>query len=79
MTYYTRKEVPEDFSDDENNTEITYGTIDIFSKENFKSIIKDVKKILKDNDFLVTDVASEMYEEDTKYYYVPVNFCKEGV
>ena len=78
LTYYTWKELPDDFCDDENQIEIAYGTIDIYSKGNFKSILRDVKQILKDNGFLVTDVASEMFEEDTKYYHVPVNFCKEG-
>ena len=79
LTYYTWKELPDDFSDDDNDIEIAYGTIDIFSKGNFKEIITDVKRILKDNGFLVTDVGSEMYEEDTQFYHVPVNFCKEGV
>lgn len=79
LTYYTWKELPDDFSDDDNDIEIAYGTIDIFSKSNFKEILTDVKRILKDNGFLVTDVGSEMYEEDTQFYHVPVNFCKEGV
>ena len=78
LTYYTWKEEPDDFCDDENNIEVAFGTIDIFSKGNLKDILNDVKNILKSNGFLVTDVASEMYEEDTKYYHVPVNFCKEG-
>ena len=65
-------------TENENNIEVAFGTIDIFSKGNFKDILEDVKNILKSNGFLVTDVASEMYEEDTKYFHVPVNFCKEG-
>lgn len=79
LTYYTWQELPDDFSDDDNDIEIAYGTIDIFSKGNYKETLKDVKRILKDNDFLVTDVGAEMYEEETQFYHVPVNFCKEGV
>lgn len=78
LTYYTWKELPDNYADNENEIEIAYGTIDIFSKNNFKSILNDVKEILKNNDFLVTDIGSEMYEEDTDFYHVPVNFCKEG-
>ncbi len=78
LTYYTWKELPESFSDNETDIEVAYGTIDIFSKNNFKTILKEVKKILKDNGFTVTDVDNESYEEDTKFYHVPVNFCKEG-
>jgi hypothetical protein len=47
LTYYTWKEEPDDFCDDENNIEVAFGTIDIFSKGNFKDILKDVKNILK--------------------------------
>lgn len=78
LTYYTWQELPDNFCDDDNEIEVAYGTIDIYSKKNFKEILKDVKKILKNNGFLVTDVASEMYEETTKFFHVPINFCKEG-
>ena len=45
LTYYTWREQPDNFFDDEHHTEIAYGTIDIFSKGNFKGVLKEVKKI----------------------------------
>ena len=49
LTYYTWYEQPENFFDDEYHTEVAYGTIDIFSKGNFKDVLKEVKKVLKKN------------------------------
>jgi len=57
---------------------VAYGTIDIFSKGNFKGILKEVKKILKANNFTWTDNGPETFERETGYYHVPVNFCAEN-
>lgn len=74
LTYYTWYEEPDDFYDDEHHIEIAYGTIDIFAKNNFKGVLKRVKKILKENNFTWTDNGPETFEQDTGYYHVPVNF-----
>lgn len=79
LTYYTYYEEPIEFSDDEVGLECAYGTIDIFCKGNFKKVLKEVKKILKNNGFTVTDVGPEDYESDTGFYHVPVNFYLEGL
>ena len=78
LTYYTWLEKPENFYDNENHSEIAYGTIDIFSKINFKDILESVKIKLKENGFTWTDNGPETYEQDTGYYHVPVNFCAES-
>lgn len=78
LTYYTWLEKPENFYDDENHSEIAYGTIDIFSKSNFKNTLQAVKSKLKENGFTWTDNGPETYEQDTGYYHVPVNFCAES-
>ena len=74
LTYYTWLEQPKDFSDDDYHSELVNGTIDIFSKGNFKSILDAVKTTLKQNGFTWTDNGPETYEDDTGYYHVPVNF-----
>lgn len=79
LTYYTWQEQPENFFDDEYHAEVAYGTIDIFSKGNFKGILKEVKKILKANNFTWTDNGSETFERGTGYYHVPVNFYAENI
>ena len=75
LTYYTWQEQPANFFDDEHHAKVAYGTIDIFSKGNFKGILKEVKKILKANKFTWTDNGPETFERETGYYHVPVNFC----
>ena len=79
LTYYTWQEQPANFFDDEHHAKVAYGTIDIFSKGNFKSILKEVKKILKANKFTWTDNGPETFERETGYYHVPVNFCAENI
>ena len=78
LTYYTWYEQPEDFYDDSYHAEISYGTIDIFSKRNFKDILKKVKGKLKENGFTWTDNGPEEFEKETGYYHIPVNFYLEG-
>ena len=75
LTYYTWQEQPENFYDDDYHAEIAYGTIDIFSKGNFKDILKDVKTKLRENGFTWTDNGPGTFERETGYYHVPVNFC----
>ena len=75
LTYYTWFDKPENFYDDENHAEIAFGTIDIYSKGNFKNILELVKTKLKENGFTWTDNGPETYDADTEYYHVPVNFC----
>ena len=78
LTYYTYLEQPEGFADDNPIVSGTYGTIDIFSKGNFKKIKKEVKKILKEQGFTWTGDEAETYEEDTGLFHVPVNFFVES-
>ena len=78
LTYYTWLDSPDNYFDDEHHIEIAYGTIDIFSKINFKNLVKAVKNKLKENGFTWTDNGPETFENDTGYYHVPVNFYYEG-
>lgn len=74
LTYYTWSEIPELFYDDDYNTEVCFGTIDIWSKRNFKEIVELVKQKLRENRFIWTDNGTEIYEPDTGYFHVPINF-----
>lgn len=78
LTYYTYDTQYENPADDELTTEVKYATLDIYSKTNYFQILKDVKKILKENGFTVTDLGKEDYEAETGFYHVPVNFYYEG-
>jgi len=74
LTYYTWSEVPELWSDNDYHTDTTWATIDIWSPNNFKNILAQVKLVLKNNGFTWTDTGAETYETDTKYFHVSVNF-----
>ena len=78
LTYYTRIERPEEFADDIPIFEGTYGTINVYSKSDFKNLLREVKRILKNNGFTVTDAGPEDFEEDTGFYHIPVNFYFES-
>lgn len=74
LTYYTWHEKPNLFSDDDYHAEEISGTIDIFSKGNFKNILEAVKKKLKENNLIWTDNGAETFEEDSGFFHVPINF-----
>lgn len=78
MTYYIWYEESDNFYDDEYHAEIAHGTIDIFTKNNFKNILGKVKIKLKEIGFTWTDNGPEEFEKETGYYHVPVNFYAEG-
>jgi hypothetical protein len=74
LTYYQWSETPTLFTDNSNQNEAAYGTIDVWSSGNYKNIVEATKETLKQNNFTWTDTASEMYESDTGYYHIPINF-----
>lgn len=78
LTYYTWLQKPENFSDDEYHVETIYLTVDIWSKTNFKNILKQVKQTLKQNGFTWADNGPETFEKETGYFHVSVNFYYEG-
>ena len=79
IPYYTTMENGELFGDDEEIGGATYATADIFSQRNFKVLVRDVKKALNAAGFTVTSAGPEMWEKDTGYYHVPVEFYTEDI
>ena len=74
LTYYSWLEKPLLFADDGHQTECCYFTIDVWSKSNFKNIVESVKKKLKKHGFIWTGTAAEIYEPETEFFHVPINF-----
>lgn len=66
------------FSSDDNvnYTEVTVD-IDIYSENNYLSLMSSIKKIMKENEWIWQGNSSEMYEEDTKLYHRTCTFSKE--
>ena len=78
LTYYTWNTQPELSVDDKPSIIGTYGTIDIYSKGNFKNIIIEVRKKIEEIGFTWTGTSAEDYEEDTGLYHIPIEFCVES-
>lgn len=78
VTYYTYLDQPESFSDDSPEYGVTYGTVDIFCRGNFKSLLADVKARLRGAGFSVT-IGPELYESDTKYNHVSIDINIEDL
>lgn len=78
-TYITYMQIDADSSysgDDELLGYADYYDFDIYSKSDYTNIIKSVKKLLKDNDFIWSPSMSseDMYETDTGYYHKTLCF-----
>lgn len=78
LEYYTWSTKAEEFANDLPVNWGIYGTIDLYSKNNYKNILNEVLDKLIEIGFTVTDVGQDDYEDDTQYYHVPINFYKEG-
>ena len=60
------------YSDDENETtEYTY-RIDLYSKEDYVSLLQRLKAALKAAGFYGITFDPEVYEQDTGYFHIPV-------
>ena len=52
--------------------------VDVYSDGNYIDVITEIKKIMKNNDWIWVEDSAEMYEEDTKLYHKTLTFQKEG-
>lgn len=65
------------FSADDNlQGHVEYYDFDIYTKENYNNIVDAVKsKLIENNFFFEPDRSSgDMYEQDTGYYHITLNF-----
>ena len=79
ITYYTTSEADEIFADDEAIGGGTNATVDVYSKGNFKSLVKEVKKKLKQAGFSILPSGLELFEPETGYYHVVIEIYIEGL
>ena len=81
-TYVTYMETDIDNSyagDNEILGYVSYYDFDIYSKGNYFNIVREIKRIMKDNDFIWQPgrTSQDMYEADTGYYHKTLCFAKE--
>lgn len=81
-TYVTYMETDLDNSfsgDNEILGYVSYYDFDIYSKGNYFNIVKQIKKIMKDNGFMwqPNRTSQDMYEDDTGYFHKTLCFAIE--
>ena len=81
-TYITYMETDADsvlHGDDELLNYIEYYDFDIYTKGNYKPIVKELKALLESAGFMweVERSSEDMYEDDTKYYHKTLCFSIE--
>ena len=63
------------------NDEVLYSVvpvdIDVFSDGNYLDIMKEIKKLMKNNEWVWVEDSPEMYEDDTELYHRTITFQKE--
>lgn len=54
-----------------------YYDFDVYSKGNYTEIIREIKRLLKENGFVwqLSRSSEDMYESDTGYYHKTLNFA----
>ena len=77
VTWTIINEVPISNGDDECLYSVVSVDIDVFSDGNYLDIVKEIKKIMKNNNWLWVEDSSEMYEEETELYHKTITFEKE--
>lgn len=77
ITYMFTEDDPGVFGDDEEIDSVVYLDIDIFSEGNYLTIVKEVIKIMKENNFIRVNTSPDMFEEDTGLYHKTIEFAKE--
>lgn len=51
--------------------------VDIYSKGNYLSVLAEIKRLMKINEWVWTGDSTEMYEDDTGFYHITATFEKE--
>lgn len=77
VTWTITGEYPSLSANDEDLCSICSLDVDVFSDSNYLDIEKEIKKIMKNNDWVWVEDSEEMYEEDTGLYHKTYSFEKE--
>lgn len=70
-------EVPALSGDDEPIYSIVSVDVDVYSKGNYLDVITEIKRIMKEHEWVWVGDGDEMYEDDTELYHKTSSFEKE--
>ena len=77
VTWTIINEVPSLSCDDDYLYSVVQVDIDVFSEGNYLDIIKEVKRLMKENKWMWVEDSPEMFEDDTELYHKTITFEKE--
>jgi hypothetical protein len=77
VTWTLLPERPSLSANDEDLYSVVPVDIDVFSDGNYLDIMKEIKKIMKNNEWVWVEDSEEMYEDDTELYHRTITFEKE--
>lgn len=73
ILYHLVDTAPQNYSDDARQGTEYYYRIDIFSKQDYLTLIEEIVKSLEENDFYGIKLNEEMIETETSYYHIPMD------
>ena len=79
VTWTITGEAPALTANDEDLCSICSVDVDVFSDGNYLDVVKEIKRIMKENDWVWVEDSAEMYEEDTGLYHKTCSFEKERI
>ena len=79
ITWTLLDEVPSLSANDEPLFSVGSVDLDVYSDGNYLAIIEELKKKMKNNEWVWTGDSPEMYEEDTGLYHKTCSFEKERI
>ena len=66
-------------ADDEPMFGICSVDVDVYSKGNYLNVITEIKRLMKENEWVWVGDSPEMYEDDTGLYHRTATFEKERI
>jgi hypothetical protein len=76
IVYYNTSSEPIFNCDDENEYSRNSIEFNVYTKGNYLNIVKEIKRILKNNNYDWTGDDGDLYETDTKYHHFVMSFEK---
>ena len=64
-------------ADDEPIYSIVSVDVDVYSKGNYLDVITEIKRLMKEHEWVWVGDSPEMYEDDTELYHKTISFEKE--
>ena len=72
VTYQLISETGDLFVEDDNDVERVLMSVDVYSRTDWRELVKIIKRRLKAADYSIISVGPELYEPDTKFYHIPL-------